>query len=96
MADESEATASNLSRGGAFIQTLAPYNLGDLIYCEVSLPGEEARLKLVGVVRWRQRDVEPRGVGIEIIEAATADRNRINKFVDRESRRRRWREESNP
>ncbi len=61
----------NISRGGMFIATSKPLDLGERFVFELEVPGEEAPLQLLGEVRWRVTPEDVQGVRkpVEDLEA---------------------------
>ena len=55
---------TNISRGGAFIETPVPFELGDPVTFAVQLPGDDRKRLVFGRVRWL-RETEPRGIGMK-------------------------------
>jgi Tfp pilus assembly protein PilZ len=62
------AVVRNVSLGGAYLETPAPYHRGDLVGFTVNLPGDRRR-NVTGRVCWR-RHLPPSGIGVEFIRNA--------------------------
>ena len=78
---------SNLSRGGAFIQTTELLDPGRRLLLELSLP-DGAQVEAIGRVAWTQRSLrapsDPNcGVGVEFLGGATEHFNVLEEFVRR-------------
>jgi uncharacterized protein (TIGR02266 family) len=73
----------NLSRGGLFVQTTAPFNIGEQVPLSLSFPGLLQPIELVGRVAWirRARPEEPGGIGICCDREA--DRRKLEALVTR-------------
>lgn len=83
----------NISRGGMFIGTQEPREVGDRFFFELDVPGEEEPFRLLGEVRWRVtpeevssvRDVPGEalevGMGIAFIFDDEAQQARFNDRV---------------
>jgi type IV pilus assembly protein PilZ len=56
----------NISRGGMFIATQDPMEVGERFVFEMEIPGEEEMFPLVGEVRWCVRPQDIQGVKKEI------------------------------
>lgn len=48
----------NISRGGMFVCTAEPRDIGERFYFELEVPGEEKIFRLLGEVRWRMTPQE--------------------------------------
>jgi len=64
--------AQNVSRGGLFIATKEPFEIGERIDFEISFPGLLAPIACTGEVRWRRpagksNDQEPPGIGLAFV-----------------------------
>jgi len=78
---------SNLSRGGAFIQTTELLDPGRRVLVELSLP-DGGQVEAIGRVAWTQRRLrEPGdpycGVGVEFLGGAAEQLNVLEDFVRR-------------
>ena len=54
----------NISVGGVFIKTAAPFSRGEQLTMIFSLPDQNSPVRIVGNVAWRS----PEGVGVEFME----------------------------
>jgi c-di-GMP-binding flagellar brake protein YcgR len=68
-----EAVLRNISLGGAFFETVNPFQKGNCVTFEVQLPGINERVTAVGIVR-RCQPENPPGIGVEFIHVADADK----------------------
>ena len=80
--------AKNISKGGTFIRTDRPLEVGTEFLFELSLPGREESLQLLGVVVWvvaadEASEGQHAGMGIRFKFDDDAERQRIEDFVDR-------------
>lgn len=79
------STTQNISRGGIFISTPEPLEVGSQIDLSLYLPGEDP-VSLKGVVRWtNEKEEEPSepkcGMGIEFIDADEATIGKLKKNI---------------
>jgi type IV pilus assembly protein PilZ len=79
--------AKNISKGGTFIRTDRPLDVGTEFVFELSLPGREDRVQLLGVVMWvvgaeDASSEQHAGMGIRFKFDDDAERRRIEDFVD--------------
>ncbi len=76
--------ASNISRGGIFIQTDDPPPLDTHVQVELQLPNDPAPVSTNGIVVHRQLAVGGRmaGVGVQFIDATDGFRERIDRYMD--------------
>ncbi len=78
--------ATNISRGGLFINTRTPLPVGTVVKLLIQLPGAAAPVDLVGrvarVAEWNNEVNVAPGMGIEFTEVDPAARERIAAFVD--------------
>jgi len=76
--------ATNISRGGMFIQTDDPPPLDSTVQVELSLPGDPAPVLTNGIVVHRQLAVGGKtpGVGVQFIDASDGFRERIDRYMD--------------
>lgn len=77
----------NISRGGTFIKTPRPLDIGTEFRFELVLPGQPRPLSLLGVVRWviAAGDAGPgrdAGMGIEFVFRDADERRRIHEAVE--------------
>ncbi len=79
---------TDLSMGGLFICTTAPFDIGQFIRFSLSFPGLLRPVRTAGVVRWRRDAVDsaaadkPRGVGVEFF-CSDGDHERFKDLVFR-------------
>jgi len=59
----------NISKGGVFIKTAAPFSRGEHLTLIFSLPNKNGPVKITGHVVWSSSD----GVGVEFTEALTGE-----------------------
>lgn len=75
----------NISKGGLFIRTSLPLEVGERVRLRITLPDGDAPFALDGVVKWtstlRDRDKHPPGMGIEFINFDDETRVRIERLV---------------
>ena len=76
--------ASNISRGGIFIQTDDPPPLETAVQVEIQLPDEPAPVTTNGVVVHRQLAVGGKipGVGVQFVDGSDGFRERIDRYMD--------------
>jgi len=76
--------ATNISRGGMFIQTDDPPPLDTQVQVEMQLPGDPAPVSTNAIVVHRQQAVGGKqpGVGVQFVDAADQFRERIDKYMD--------------
>jgi Tfp pilus assembly protein PilZ len=83
-----EETTANLSHGGAFIRSMEPLEAGRRVLVELDVP-QGGRLTLLGQVAWTQRqlkatqtsDLDGPGFGIQFIDASSAERARLDRYL---------------
>ncbi|MBX3232706.1 MAG: TIGR02266 family protein [Labilithrix sp.] len=86
----------NISKGGTFIRTAQPLELGTEFRFELTVPSAdttedgapsgEIRLQLTGVVKWIVSEAEatvtkPAGMGIQFVFADAAEREKVQTIV---------------
>lgn len=86
----------NISKGGTFIRTTQPLELGTEFRFELTVPsadapedaapGSEIRLQLTGVVKWIVAESEatvtkPAGMGIQFVFADASEREQVERVV---------------
>lgn len=85
----------NISKGGTFIRTSQPLDLGTEFRFELTVPsadvpedvpGSEIRLQLTGVVKWIITEAEatvtkPAGMGIQFVFVNDAERAKVENVV---------------
>src|SRR6267142_7061708 len=76
--------ASNISRGGIFIQTDDPPPLDAAVQVEIQLPDEPAPVTTNGVVVHRQLAVGGKipGAGVQFVDGSDGFRERIDRYMD--------------
>jgi type IV pilus assembly protein PilZ len=76
--------ATNISRGGIFIQTEDPPPLDTAVQVEIQLPDEAAPVTTNGVVVHRQLAVAGKqpGVGVQFVDSGDDFRDRIDRYMD--------------
>jgi type IV pilus assembly protein PilZ len=76
--------ASNISRGGIFIQTDDPPPLDTAVQVELNLPDDPAPVTTNGIVVHRQLAVAGKmpGVGVQFIDGSDGFRERIDRYMD--------------
>jgi len=78
--------AKNISKGGTFIHTNKPLDVGTRFVFVLSIPGQTDQLQLQGEVMWtvdesRSTEDHPAGMGIRFNFADDAERDQLEKFV---------------
>lgn len=80
----------NISKGGTFIRTTKPLDIGTEFVFVLSFPGREEQLKLNGKVIWITTEAEadeaadrPPGMGIRFIFKDDSERDTINDIVEK-------------
>jgi type IV pilus assembly protein PilZ len=81
----------NISKGGTFIRTTKPLDLGTEFVFVLTVPEPNAestpvRLELTGTVKWVVPDADataekPAGMGIQFLFASDGERERVETFV---------------
>jgi len=76
--------ASNISRGGIFIQTDDPPPMDAVVQVEIQLPDEPAPVTTNGVVVHRQLAVGGKipGAGVQFVDGSDGFRERIDRYMD--------------
>lgn len=87
----------NISRGGTFIRTDRPLEIGTEFIFELGVPVTDAdmgdgKLRLSGVVKWvvgsgEATEEQPAGMGIRFVFADTDEEERLGIFVEKLMRR---------
>ena len=80
--------AKNISKGGTFIRTSTPLEVGTVFVFVLSLPEQPTPLELRGEVMWTVKDEQasadkPAGMGIRIRFADEAERLHLEEFVEK-------------
>jgi type IV pilus assembly protein PilZ len=78
--------AKNISKGGTFIKTSKPLDVGTKFVFVLSIPGQVDQLQLKGTVMWtvdeeQQTDERPAGMGIRFNFTDDAERRQLEQFV---------------
>lgn len=76
----------NISRGGTFIRTPRPLDVGTEFMFVLSLP-ESVQVELKGVVKWAVSETDateekPAGMGIQFVFTTDADRRAVESVVE--------------
>jgi uncharacterized protein (TIGR02266 family) len=71
----------NLSRGGLFIQTEQPWQVGDVVPLSLSFPGLLDPIEIVGRVTWIRPALGSGVGGVGIAVQTDADRQRLEKLL---------------
>jgi type IV pilus assembly protein PilZ len=80
--------AKNISKGGTFIRTAKPLDVGTEFVFVLSIPGQEGQLQLKGQVMWTVAEGEateehPAGMGIRFRFADDGEREKLEGFVEK-------------
>ncbi len=80
--------AKNISKGGTFIRTSKPLEVGTEFVFVLSIPGQPDQLQLRGQVMWTVDDAtateeHPAGMGIRFRFADDAERESLEAFVEK-------------
>jgi type IV pilus assembly protein PilZ len=80
--------AKNISKGGTFIRTSKPLDVGTEFLFVLSIPGQPDQLQLHGEVMWTVTDGEatekhPAGMGIRFRFVNDEERNELEGFVEK-------------
>jgi type IV pilus assembly protein PilZ len=78
--------AKNISKGGTFIRTSKPLDIGTEFVFVLSIPGQPDQLQLLGEVMWtvgeeQANDERPAGMGIRFKFVDVAERQALEGFV---------------
>ncbi len=78
--------AKNISKGGTFIKTSKPLDVGTEFVFVLSIPGQTDQLQLKGTVMWtvdetQSTDERPAGMGIRFNFANDDERKELENFV---------------
>src|SRR3984893_11568537 len=78
--------AKNISKGGTFIRTRKPLDVGTEFVFVLSIPGQADQLQLHGEVMWtvdeeRATEEHPAGMGIRFNFADDGERKQLEDFV---------------
>lgn len=77
----------NISKGGTFIKTTRPLNVGTEFVFALAVPAFEEPLRLRGSVQWvvttaEATDDSPAGMGIRFLYADTSERRQVEALVE--------------
>jgi Tfp pilus assembly protein PilZ len=81
-------TCANVSRGGAYVQTVEPLSPGRRILLELTLPDGRA-VEAIGRIAWSKRVLTPRerdvqaGIGIEFLGGAAEHFAALETWIDK-------------
>lgn len=77
--------SENISEGGLFVATEAPYDVGESVELSLSLMGDQPEV-LRGVVRWVRPGGTsgglPAGMGVQFVDMSEAVTRALQSFVD--------------
>lgn len=78
--------AKNISKGGTFIRTSKPLEIGTEFVFVLSIPGQTEHLQLRGEVMWTVEEFQangerPAGMGIRFRFAEDAEKRQLDQFV---------------
>ncbi|HWL89331.1 MAG TPA: TIGR02266 family protein [Polyangiaceae bacterium] len=78
----------NISKGGTFIRTTKPLEVGTKFVFVLSFPSRYGQLRLKGEVMWivsddRATDDQPSGMGIRFLFTEDAEREKVAVFVEK-------------
>ena len=75
----------NISRGGTFVRTHRPLDVGTVFVFKLAVPRLETPLLLTGEVRWIQRasEIAEAGMGIRFVYADDEERAAMDRIVER-------------
>lgn len=81
--------AKNLSRGGLFISTVKPRDVGEVFTIEMILPLEpqhkvRCQCEVVWKRHFQKKDKYEPGMGMRFVELADVDGDRIDQWVDQQ------------
>ncbi len=82
-----QETSENLSKGGVFVKTAEPFDLGRRVLVEIKLPSGQP-LEAIGRVAWVKRKInaKPRekvsGIGIEFLGAASEHFEALEAYIN--------------
>jgi type IV pilus assembly protein PilZ len=79
--------AKNISKGGTFIRTTKPLDVGTEFVFVLSIPGRSEQLSLKGEVMWTVSEEEaaaekPAGMGIRFKFQSDDERQKVDDFVE--------------
>jgi type IV pilus assembly protein PilZ len=75
----------NISKGGVFIRTSLPLEVGERIRLRITLPEGDAPFALDGIVKWvssvRDREKHPPGMGVEFTSFTDDVKDQLERLV---------------
>lgn len=75
----------DLSKGGIFIKTSLPLEVGTRVRLRLTLPDGDAPFALDGVVKWvstlREREKHPAGMGVEFVDFSDEVKAKIESLI---------------
>lgn len=76
------SSSGDVSTQGMFVATERPHPRGRVVWLETFANGsEEEPVRSRAVVRWRRRWLEPRGMGVELLDVSDEDRDRLRRWM---------------
>ncbi len=80
--------AKNISKGGTFIRTSKPLDIGTEFLFVLSIPGQATQLELHGEVKWtvdeeHATEEQPSGMGIRFRFESPSERAKLEEFVEK-------------
>lgn len=80
----SRSETRNVSTTGMFVATQRPPAKGQVLFLEAFPNGsDEEAVRSRAVVRWRRRWLEPRGMGVELLDVGDEERERLRRWMER-------------
>jgi type IV pilus assembly protein PilZ len=78
----------NISKGGTFIRTTKPLDVGTEFVFVLSFPAQESQLRLKGEVIWvvaedKATEEQPPGMGIRFLFQNDSERDAVDQFVEK-------------
>jgi Tfp pilus assembly protein PilZ len=83
-----QETCGNVSRGGAYVQTVEPLAPGRRILLELTLPDGQS-VEAIGRIAWSKRVLTPRerdvqaGIGVEFLGGAAEQFAALESYIDK-------------
>ncbi len=78
----SRSETRNVSPAGMFIAAERPPPRGRVLFVEAFPNGsDEEAVRSRAVVRWRRRWLEPRGMGVELLDVGDEERDRLRRWM---------------
>ena len=78
---EIEAGVSDLGEGGIFVEMPDPPPKGTILELEFSGPGGSDTMRVLGIVRWREKAGPNAGVGVRFAPIGEDERANISKLI---------------